>query len=107
MVRCEKCGTDLPPAAKYCLNCGRRVGKTFTQEFSIDPGQLVKKAKELLHEGNVTKIKVRDEKGNLVLELPITAGLIGVVIAPWLAVFGTAAALARRCKITVERKQKD
>lgn len=107
MVRCEKCGTDLPPAAKYCLNCGRRVGKTFTEEFSIDTGQLVKKAKELLHEGNVTKIIVRGEKGNLILELPFTAGLIGVVIAPWLAALGTVAALATKCKITLERKLKD
>ncbi len=89
------------------MNCGRRVGKKFTEEFSIDPGQLVKKAKELLHEGNVTRIVVRDERGKLILELPITAGLIGVVIAPWLAALGTVAALATRCKITVERKQKD
>jgi len=104
MVRCEKCKTDLPQTAKYCLNCGARVGKS-TSGFSIDADDLVKRVKDLLHEGNVTKIIVRDEKGGLLLELPITAGLIGTVIAPWLAALGAVAALVTKCKVTVERKE--
>lgn len=104
MVLCEKCGTDLPATAKFCLNCGARVGKSFTDEFSINTEDLVKKVKELIHEGNVTKIIVRDEKGQLLLELPVTAGLVGTLVAPWLAALGAIAALVTRCTITVEKK---
>ena len=65
----------------------------------------MKKVKDLLHEGNVRKIIVRDEEGKLLLELPVTAGLIGAVLAPWLAAAGAIAALVTRCTITVQREQ--
>jgi hypothetical protein len=104
MALCRKCKTDLPPNAKYCLNCGARVGKSVTQGFSINADDLVKKVKELLHEGNVTRIVVKDNQGRLLLELPITAGLVGTIIAPWLALLGAIAALVTKCTITVERK---
>jgi hypothetical protein len=53
----------------------------------------------------VTKIIVRDEYGKLLLELPATAGVIGVVLAPWLAALGAITALVSRCTISVERKE--
>ena len=65
----------------------------------------MKKIKDLLHEGNVSRIIVRDEQGKLLLDLPATAGLIGAVLAPWLAAVGAIAALVTRCKISVERKE--
>jgi hypothetical protein len=105
MVRCEKCKTDLPASAKYCLNCGARVGKSGAEGFSVNTDTLIKKVKQLLHEGNVTKIIVRDEQGSLLLELPVTAGLIGGVISPWLAALGAIAALFSKCTITVERRE--
>ena len=61
--------------------------------------------KELLHEGNVTRIIVKDEKGNLLLEIPATIGVIGVVLAPWLAALGAIAAIATNCKIIVIRRE--
>lgn len=75
-----------------------------TQGFSINADDLVKKVKELLHEGNVTKIVVKDNQGRLLLELPVTAGLVGTIIAPWLALLGAIAALVTKCTITVERR---
>jgi hypothetical protein len=66
---------------------------------------LVKRVKALVHEGNVTKVIVRDEQGVILLELPVTAGLIGAVLAPWLAALGAIAALVTRCKVTVERRE--
>ncbi len=105
MVLCGKCKTDLPPTAKYCLNCGARVGKSVTQGFWINADDLVKKVKELLHEGNVTRIVVKDNQGRLLLELPVTAGLVGTIIAPWLAALGAIAALVTKCTITVERRE--
>jgi len=105
LVRCDKCGTDLPPNAQYCFKCGSRVGKVFTEEFSLSSDDLVKKVKDILHEGNVNRIIVRDEQGNVLLEVPATAGLIGAILAPWLAALGAIAALVTECTISVERRE--
>ncbi len=66
---------------------------------------MVDRVKELLHEGNVTRIIVKDEKGTQLLEIPATLGVIGTVMAPWLAALGIVAALAAKCKIAVERRE--
>lgn len=105
MARCERCATDLPVDADYCYKCGARVGRVVTEEFSVSSDDLVKKVKGLLHEGNVTRIVVRDEQNKILLELPATAGLIGAVLAPWLAALGAMAALVSQCKISVERRE--
>lgn len=105
LVRCDKCGTDLPTDAQYCFKCGSRVGKVLTEEFSVSSDDLVKKVKDILHEGNVNRIIVRDEQGRLLLEVPAAAGLIGAILAPWLAALGAIAALVTECTISVERRE--
>jgi CBS domain-containing protein len=104
LVRCDECGTDLPAVAQYCFKCGSRVGRVPTEEFSVSSDDLVKKVKDLLHEGNVRRIIVRDEQGRVLLEVPAAAGLIGAILAPWLAALGAIAALVTECKISVERR---
>jgi hypothetical protein len=104
LVRCDKCGTDLPAAAQYCFKCGSRVGKVATEEFSVRSDELIRKVKDILHEGNVNRIIVRDEQGKILLEVPATAGLIGAILAPWLAALGAIAALVTECTISVERR---
>jgi hypothetical protein len=64
-----------------------------------------KGVKELLHQGNVTRIIVKDVNGKVLLEIPATVGIIGAVIAPWLAALGVIAALATKCRIVVERRE--
>jgi len=105
LARCGKCGTDLPPVAQYCFKCGSPVGRFVTEEFSVNSDDLVKKVKDLLHEGNVNRIIVRDEQGKILLEVPATAGLIGAILAPWLAALGAIAALVTECTISVERRE--
>jgi ribosomal protein L40E len=105
LVFCDECGTELPQGARFCFKCGSRALKTVVEEFTVNSEDLVKKIKDLLHEGNVSKIIVRDEQGRLLLELPATAGVIGAVLAPWLAAVGALAALVTRCTISVERKE--
>jgi CBS domain-containing protein len=105
MVACSRCGASLPAEAEYCYKCGSRVGQITTEEFSVSSDDLVKKVKDLLHEGNVTRIVVRDEQNRILLEVPATAGLIGTVLAPWLAGLGAIAALVAQCKISVERRE--
>jgi len=59
----------------------------------------------LLHEGNVTRIIVKNEEGKTLIEIPATVGVIGALFAPWLAALGAIAALATKCKIVVERRE--
>ena len=105
MASCSKCGSELPEGAKYCPNCGGYTGRTVVEEFEVKSDELVKKAKEILHEGNVTKLIVEDEEGRTLLEIPATAGIVGALIAPWLAALGAIAAIATNCKIKVERRE--
>ena len=85
--------------------CGASVKKVVTEEFYVSADNLIEKVKKILHEGNVTRVIVKDEKGTVMLEIPATVGIIGAVIAPWLAALGVIAALATNCKIVVERRE--
>ncbi|KYK37023.1 MAG: hypothetical protein AYK19_07745 [Theionarchaea archaeon DG-70-1] len=71
----------------------------------VDSDRLIETVKELIHEGNVRRIIVKDENGKLLMEIPVTIGVIGALIAPWLAALGAIAALATRCTIIVERRE--
>jgi len=104
MKICKKCGTELLDEAKFCHICGSPT-ETKEEEFVIDSDHLVEKIKEIIHEGNVTKITIKDEKDKVLLEIPVTVGFIGVLLVPWLAALGAIAALATRCKIIVEKKE--
>jgi hypothetical protein len=54
----------------------------------------------------VSRISVKDERGKTLLEIPVTAGVVGVLLAPWLAAAGAIAAIATRCTIVVVRNSK-
>mgnify|MGYP001586176461 CR=1 FL=1 len=75
------------------------------EEFTVSSDDLIEKVKQLLHEGNVTRIIIKDEKGKVMLEIPATIGVIGVLLVPWLAALGAIAALATNCRIIVERRE--
>ncbi len=105
MAYCTKCGAKLRDEDKFCGVCGNPVSKVTQEEYNVSSGNLVQRVKELLHEGNVTRIIVKDDKDNLLLEIPATAGVIGAIIVPWLAALGVIAALVANCKIVVERRE--
>jgi uncharacterized Zn finger protein (UPF0148 family) len=106
METCHRCGANLVENARYCPSCGVAVDNdATTQEFTISADEVTKKVRELLHEGNVSRIIVKDEGGKTMLEIPVTAGVVGVLIAPWLAAAGVVAALATKCTVVVVRKK--
>jgi hypothetical protein len=74
------------------------------EEFKVEGKKVVSKVKQLIKEGNVRKIVVKDNKGKVILSLPVNAGVLGAIFVPPLIVVGAVAALITECTITVERK---
>jgi predicted nucleic acid-binding Zn-ribbon protein len=105
LVYCTKCGSLLKEGDNFCPVCGAAAAKVTREEYTVSSGNLVDRVKELLHEGNVTRIIVKDEKENTLLEIPATVGVVGAVILPWLAALGVIAALATKNRIVVERRE--
>jgi len=75
-----------------------------TEEFSVNGEELLARVKELIHEGNVRRLIIRNEAGTTLIEVPLTVGLAGVALLPVWAAVGAIAALATDCSIVVERQ---
>lgn len=78
---------------------------TRTEEFRVDGEKIVAKIKELLHEGNIRKVIIKDKDGKIMLEIPVTFGVVGVLLAPQLAALGAIAALLTEATIVVEKSE--
>lgn len=76
-----------------------------TEEFKVNGEDLLKKVKELIKEGNVRRVTVRDKEGKDLIVLPLTLGVVGIALAPMLAAVGAIAALVTECTIVVEREE--
>jgi len=76
--------------------------KTKSEEFKLSGSELVDKVKELLHQGNIRRIAIKQD-GQTVMELPLTIAAVGVVFVPVLAAVGAFAALVSNCSIVVEK----
>jgi len=64
----------------------------------------MKKVKELIRQGNIRRIIIKNEKGETLMEIPLTFAVVGAVVAPILAAVGALAALVTNCTIIVEKK---
>ena len=74
------------------------------ETFKVTGENLLKKVKELIKEGNVRKITIKDKNGKAIMMFPLTVGVVGTVLVPVLAAIGAIAALIGECSITIERK---
>ena len=74
-----------------------------SQEFSVTGEQVVDFVKKALHEGNIRRIVLKDESGKPLLEIPVTIGVVGVILLPVWAAIGAAAALVAKMTIVIER----
>ena len=79
--------------------------KTWTEEFQTSGEELVGKVKELVHEGNVRRIIIKNEEGKILIEVPLTLGVVGALLLPTLAALGAIAALVADCTIIVEKAE--
>lgn len=77
-----------------------------TEKFTLHGSQLVDKVKQLIHEGNIRRVRIQHD-GRTVLEIPLSVGApaaaLGIMIAPVLAALGAFAALVTECTIEVEK----
>jgi len=80
-------------------------GKFRTEEFRVEGEKLITKIKELLHEGNIRRIIIKDKDGKTVMEIPMTLGVVGVLVAPQLAAIGAIAALITEATIVLEKSE--
>jgi hypothetical protein len=80
-----------------------KMSESHTEEFRVDGEQLIAKIKELVHEGNIRRIIIKDKDGKVMLEFPLTFGVVGAVLAPTLAAVGAVAALIGEATIVVEK----
>ncbi|HZJ18393.1 MAG TPA: DUF4342 domain-containing protein [Patescibacteria group bacterium] len=79
--------------------------KTKSETFKVEGGKVLDKVKDLIKEGNVRRIIIKDKKEKELIQFPLTFGVIGVALAPILAAVGAIAALITECSITVEREE--
>ncbi|MFA6004919.1 MAG: DUF4342 domain-containing protein [Patescibacteria group bacterium] len=78
--------------------------KSRVESFKLHGRELVDKVKELVDEGNVRRIIIKSKEGKTVMEVPVTIGVVGAVVAPVLAAVGAIAAILTECTITVKRE---
>ena len=74
------------------------------EEMKVKGEDLLKKVKELIHEGNILRIIIKNENGETYIEIPLTLGVVGMVVAPILAAVGAIAALASNFTIAIVKK---
>jgi hypothetical protein len=76
------------------------------ETFRVSGEELLKKVKELIKEGNIRRLSIKDKNNKVIIEFPLTVGVVITVIAPILAAIGAMAALIKECSITIERGKK-
>ncbi len=78
-----------------------------TEEFHINGEELLAKIKELIHEGNIRRIMIKNREGKTMIEFPLTLGVVGAVLAPTLAAVGAVAALIGEATVVVEKRTQE
>lgn len=76
------------------------------EEYRVTGDALVAKIRELLHEGNIRRIVIKNEQGTTLIEVPLTLGVVGAVLLPVWAAIGAIAALAANLTIVVEKVER-
>ena len=79
--------------------------KSWTEEIQTTGEDLVGKVKEIVHEGNIRRIIIKNEEGKTLIEVPLTLGVIGAVLLPVWAAIGAIAALVTDCTILVVKEE--
>jgi len=79
--------------------------RTRTETFRIDGGKVLDMIKDLIHQGNIRRITLKNEEGKTLIEIPLTLGLVGAALLPVFAAVGALAAIVTRMVIVVEKTE--
>ena len=77
--------------------------KVRVEEFEVTGEKLIATVKEIVRQGNIRRVGIKSEKGESLIEFPLTLGVAGALILPTLAAIGAIAALVTKCTIVVEK----
>jgi hypothetical protein len=77
--------------------------KIRVEEFEVSGERIVAQIKELVHEGNIRRVVIKNEEGRTLIDIPLTVSVLGVLVAPQLAALGAIAALLTKATIVVEK----
>lgn len=86
------------------VDTDRQIGGSSREEHKVSGDKVIGKIKELIHQGNVRRIIIKNEEGRSLIEVPLSVGVVGAVLAPMWAAIGAVAALVTSCSIEVERE---
>jgi len=75
-----------------------------TEEVTVTGEELVATVKALVHQGNIRRITIRNREGENLIAIPLTLGVVGILLLPTLAALGAIAALVTECTIVIERE---
>ncbi len=76
-----------------------------TEEFRLEGGKILDKIKELIHQGHIRRITLKNEEGKTLIEIPLTVGVVGAALLPVFAAVGALAAVATRMEIVIEKTE--
>jgi len=79
--------------------------KVRTEEFRVSGEEVLAKIKELIREGNVRRVAIRNEEDRTLIDIPLMLGVVGAVLAPQAAAIGAIAALVTDCTIVIEKTE--
>jgi hypothetical protein len=80
--------------------------KVHSEEFRVNGEELIGRIKNLVNEGNIRRIIIKDKEGKIIFEIPLTFGILGALLAPQLAAIGAIAALLGEATVVVEKVDK-
>lgn len=83
----------------------KETGRSKSQEFKLDGSEIISKIQELIHQGNIRRIIIKNEEGKTLIEIPLILGLVGAALAPVLAAVGAIGALVAKLTIIVEKTE--
>ena len=97
--------TTTPPERQ--IQDGSHTGKTRREQHRVTGDRMIAKIKELLHEGNVRHVVIKNDDGRTLIEFPVTVGVAGALLVPVWAAVGAVAAIVANCSIEVEKDAED
>jgi hypothetical protein len=72
-------------------------------EYQVSGDNLLAQVKDLVHEGNIRRIIIKNDEGERLIEIPLTLGVVGIALLPVWAAIGAIAALVADCTVIVEK----